>query len=318
MENGLPSQRPVRNCRSHLPSSAGTLSESRFRITFRDRKVEVAVTVEVSRADKTVVVALVPGKRLTFRGAAGREVRISGLGGGKPELLRRCGIGSARALVVTLDVPSAVEKVITAAREERPDLIIMARARGIRLMPPNFTNSMLLMPYPRRSRRVCSFQKPCSSRSAFPWALLLPPFMKSATNFAAYCGAHRTGGKHVMPSGRPRDAPRSATIRIRKRPHRMDGRHSGPVFAPIRNASQGAHGGAGPFRRGWSEHGYGHSFVSAQPIALAAELPARARGELFARSRTTSSTMSAGFTPSRQKDGRAPGAASPCSSSANR
>ena len=47
----------------------------------------------------------------------------------KPELLRRCGIGSARALVVTLDVPSAVEKVITAARAERPDLIIMARAR---------------------------------------------------------------------------------------------------------------------------------------------------------------------------------------------
>ena len=47
----------------------------------------------------------------------------------KPELLRRCGIGSARALVVTLDVPTAVEKVITAARAERPDLIIMARAR---------------------------------------------------------------------------------------------------------------------------------------------------------------------------------------------
>lgn len=46
-----------------------------------------------------------------------------------PELLRRLGIASARALVVTMDNPDAVESVVTAARAERPDLIIMARAR---------------------------------------------------------------------------------------------------------------------------------------------------------------------------------------------
>lgn len=46
-----------------------------------------------------------------------------------PELLRRCGIASARALVVTMDSPVAVESVVTAARGERPDLIIIARAR---------------------------------------------------------------------------------------------------------------------------------------------------------------------------------------------
>src|SRR5690606_23676742 len=46
-----------------------------------------------------------------------------------PDLLRRCGIASARALVVTMDSPSAVEAVVTAARAERPDLIIVARAR---------------------------------------------------------------------------------------------------------------------------------------------------------------------------------------------
>ena len=45
------SQRPVRDSRT-LPSSDGTLSELRFRITFCDRKVEVAVAVEVSGADK--------------------------------------------------------------------------------------------------------------------------------------------------------------------------------------------------------------------------------------------------------------------------
>jgi voltage-gated potassium channel Kch len=46
-----------------------------------------------------------------------------------PELLRRCGITSARALVVTMDSPVAVGSVVTAARAERPDLIIVARAR---------------------------------------------------------------------------------------------------------------------------------------------------------------------------------------------
>jgi CPA2 family monovalent cation:H+ antiporter-2 len=45
------------------------------------------------------------------------------------ELLRRCGIAHARALVVTFDSASAVEDVVTAARQERADLTIVARAR---------------------------------------------------------------------------------------------------------------------------------------------------------------------------------------------
>ena len=45
------------------------------------------------------------------------------------DLLRRCGIASARALVVTMDDPAAVEAVVAAARTERPDLVIVARAR---------------------------------------------------------------------------------------------------------------------------------------------------------------------------------------------
>ncbi|WP_375464525.1 cation:proton antiporter [uncultured Methylobacterium sp.] len=45
------------------------------------------------------------------------------------ELLRRCDIATARALVVTLDNPRAVEAVVEAARAERPDLTIVARAR---------------------------------------------------------------------------------------------------------------------------------------------------------------------------------------------
>lgn len=45
------------------------------------------------------------------------------------ELLRRCGIATARALVVTMDNPAAVESIVTAARAERTDLTIVARAR---------------------------------------------------------------------------------------------------------------------------------------------------------------------------------------------
>jgi CPA2 family monovalent cation:H+ antiporter-2 len=49
-----------------------------------------------------------------------------------PEFLRRCGIEGARALVVTLDAPGGIEAVVAAARDERPDLTIVARARDAR------------------------------------------------------------------------------------------------------------------------------------------------------------------------------------------
>ena len=48
------------------------------------------------------------------------------------ELLRRCDIANARALVVTLDNPRAVEAVVEAARAERRDITIVARARDAR------------------------------------------------------------------------------------------------------------------------------------------------------------------------------------------
>jgi CPA2 family monovalent cation:H+ antiporter-2 len=47
----------------------------------------------------------------------------------RPEFLRRAGLANARALVVTMDQPSAVEHVVAAARSARPDLTIVARAR---------------------------------------------------------------------------------------------------------------------------------------------------------------------------------------------
>jgi monovalent cation:H+ antiporter-2, CPA2 family len=48
------------------------------------------------------------------------------------EFLRLCDIEHARALVVTLDSPAAAAEIVEAARSERPDLIIVCRARDAR------------------------------------------------------------------------------------------------------------------------------------------------------------------------------------------
>jgi len=49
--------------------------------------------------------------------------------GSHPEFLRACGIDRAPALVITLDTPSAIEAMVAAARQERPDITIVSRAR---------------------------------------------------------------------------------------------------------------------------------------------------------------------------------------------
>lgn len=47
----------------------------------------------------------------------------------RPEFLRLCGIAQARALVVTVNTTRVVEQVVRAARAERADLTLVARAR---------------------------------------------------------------------------------------------------------------------------------------------------------------------------------------------
>jgi monovalent cation:H+ antiporter-2, CPA2 family len=47
----------------------------------------------------------------------------------RADFLQRFGLTSARALVVTMDSPEATEAVVAAARQARPDLTIVARAR---------------------------------------------------------------------------------------------------------------------------------------------------------------------------------------------
>jgi CPA2 family monovalent cation:H+ antiporter-2 len=47
----------------------------------------------------------------------------------RPDFLMKCGIATARGIVVTMDAPKAVEQVIKVAHEARADLTIVARAR---------------------------------------------------------------------------------------------------------------------------------------------------------------------------------------------
>jgi K+:H+ antiporter len=59
--------------------------------------------------------------------ARGRPVYYGDLT--RAELLRRLGLDSVRALVVTMNDRGAVDALVAAARRERPDLLIVARAR---------------------------------------------------------------------------------------------------------------------------------------------------------------------------------------------
>ncbi|RDI60870.1 cation:proton antiporter [Microvirga subterranea] len=52
--------------------------------------------------------------------------------GSHPDFLRSCGIDRALALVITLDTLSSIEAVVTAARQENPEITIVARARDAR------------------------------------------------------------------------------------------------------------------------------------------------------------------------------------------
>lgn len=52
--------------------------------------------------------------------------------GAYPDMLERCGAGTARAVVVTMDAPAKVDEVVRTARALRSDLVVIARARDDR------------------------------------------------------------------------------------------------------------------------------------------------------------------------------------------
>lgn len=68
--------------------------------------------------------------RVTAERKAGKPVFFGD--GSYPEFLRACGIDRALALVITLDTLSSIEAVVAAARQENPEITIVARARDAR------------------------------------------------------------------------------------------------------------------------------------------------------------------------------------------
>ena len=67
------------------------------------------------------------GDRVAAQRRAGRSVYYGDVM--RVELLRRVGLADARALVVTIDDRARVNALVAAARAERPDLLIVVRAR---------------------------------------------------------------------------------------------------------------------------------------------------------------------------------------------
>ncbi len=73
-------------------------------------------------------VAVDSDARLTARArAAGKPVYFGDAT--RPDYLRRCGVETARAVVVTMDAPSANEAVVETTRRLRQDVTLVARAR---------------------------------------------------------------------------------------------------------------------------------------------------------------------------------------------
>ncbi len=86
---------------------------------------------EMLRRHEIAWVAAERDPRLVERGRHAGEMIYFG-DASRPEFLRRCGLDEAAALVVTMDDPEGVETVVAVARESRPSLTIVARARDAR------------------------------------------------------------------------------------------------------------------------------------------------------------------------------------------
>ncbi|HTK35757.1 MAG TPA: cation:proton antiporter [Caulobacteraceae bacterium] len=86
---------------------------------------------EMLTGHKIAWVAIDQSPRLVKRGRQdGHEVFFGDAS--QAELLKRCGLISAPAVVVTMDAPEVTEAVVAAARQLRPEAVIVARARDAR------------------------------------------------------------------------------------------------------------------------------------------------------------------------------------------
>ena len=86
------------------------------------------VIARLLKAENVPFVALDTNGELASEGAKRGEAVFFG-DAARREFLRRAGAAGARAFVVTVNSPRAAERMVAAAREERPDAPVFARAR---------------------------------------------------------------------------------------------------------------------------------------------------------------------------------------------
>jgi CPA2 family monovalent cation:H+ antiporter-2 len=86
---------------------------------------------EMLRRHDIAWVAVEQDARLVEAGRRGGETLYFG-DAARPDFLARCGLAKAPALVVTMDDPDGAEAIVSVARELRPKLTIVARARDAR------------------------------------------------------------------------------------------------------------------------------------------------------------------------------------------
>ncbi len=115
---------------AETPESASTKPEEQPVLVIGYGRVGKLVGDMLSRHEIPWVAAERDPKLIEAGRRAGKDVYFGDAT--RVEFLRRCGLDSARALVITMDAPEGAEAIVAAAREARPNLTVVARARDAR------------------------------------------------------------------------------------------------------------------------------------------------------------------------------------------
>jgi monovalent cation:H+ antiporter-2, CPA2 family len=119
-------RRPAELERAHLPEPQPESLAPEAIIVGFGRVGQLVGEMLHAHAIRYLAVDSDPALVTRFRGE-GREIYWGNAS--RPEFLARCGLGKARALIITMNKPSDAEEIVRAARTRYPGLTIVARAR---------------------------------------------------------------------------------------------------------------------------------------------------------------------------------------------
>lgn len=135
------------------------------------------------------------------------------------EMLERCGIESARAIVVTMDAPTKVDEVVKVARALRPDLVIIARARddrhAVRLYQLGVTDAV-----PETTEAALQLAENTLVDVGVPMGLVLASIHERRDRFRGMFQAAMPDGKALRPARALRTAQRPRPANGGARPPR--------------------------------------------------------------------------------------------------